>query len=179
MIRVVLSELVDMECEGILRSVVADLSADTPVSRSVELGAGQEVMARLYAMAPLPVGAAVITPGGGLKAGFLIHVVLRSSEEPVRPEGIRAALVNGLRRAREWGIASLALPPLGVGAGHLLAEDSAALMVPLIEDHQSRHEHPAEVVIVASSEYEREVFAGALETARRRAASRGNGGMPA
>ncbi len=174
MIRVVLSELADMECEGILRSVAADLSADTPVSRSVELGAGTEVMARLYAMAPLPVGAAVITPGGDLKAGFLIHVVLRSAEEPVRPEGVRAALLNGLRRAHEWGMASLALPPLGVGAGNLLAEDSAAVMVPLIQGHQLQHEHPSEVVIVASSEYERDVFAVAVETARRRAAAREN-----
>jgi serine/threonine-protein kinase len=140
-----------MDCEGVLRSISSDLEADTAVGRTLELGAGPQVSDRLRAMGTLPVGAAVITPGGGLAASFLIHVVLQSRDEPVRAESLRAALTNGLRRAQEWGLESLALPPLGMGAGNLEAEESAAVMVPLIQGHLSGQAHPREVVIVVAA----------------------------
>ena len=98
----------------------------------------------IQAMGDLPVGAAVITPGGKLEAAFLIHVVLQSSEEPVTSEGLRAALKNGLRRAAEWGLESMALPPLGTGAGNLDAQEAAAVMVPILADHLLSSENPRE-----------------------------------
>ena len=123
-------------------------------------------------MGELPVGAAVITPGGGLSAMFLIHVVLQSPEEPVTPGGVRAALRNGLRRGQEWGVESLAIPPLGTGAGNMDAEESAALMIPLIQDHLGTARKPLEVLIVVGTEYEQEVFVRALESTLGHAAAR-------
>ncbi len=164
MIRVVLSDPSGVEAEAILRSISSVLEADTPFSREVEIQAGTQVSERLQSMGELPVGAAVITPGGGLPASFMIHVVLRSSEEPVTPGGVRTALKNGLRRAEEWGMDSLALPPLGTGAGNLDAEESASLMVPLIRDHLRKGQKPLEVLIVVGTEYERDVFVRAVES---------------
>jgi O-acetyl-ADP-ribose deacetylase (regulator of RNase III) len=171
MIRVLLSELADVEADAIVRSVNSDLTADTAVSRRLELGAGPEMVERIQAMGELPVGGAVITPGGDLPASFLIHVVLQSSDEPVRPGGLHAALLNGLRRAQEWGLSTLAIPPLGTGAGNLEAEESASVMVPLIQEHLSESEFPQQVVVVVSSEYEKDVFHRAVEGAQRRASA--------
>lgn len=165
MIRVLLSSPSGVKPEAILRSISSVSEADTPFSREVELEAGVSVSERLQAMGELPVGAAVITPGGGLPADFIIHVVLRSREEPVTPGGIRAALRNGLRRGEEWGIESMALPPLGTGAGNMDAEESAALMVPLIRDHLQTARKPPEVLILVGTEYEREVFVRTVESA--------------
>lgn len=163
MIRVVLSELADIESDAILRSVSSDLEADTPFSRELELRAGAGVSERLQAMGEFPVGAAVITPGGDLSVAFMIHVVLQSVEERVTTEGLRSALQNGLRRAEEWGLETLALPPLGTGAGNLDAGEAAAVMVPLILDHLLSSENPREVLIVVGTGYERDVFAQAVE----------------
>ncbi len=174
MIRVVVADLAEVICEGILRSISSDLAADTPVSRSVELRAGSGVSDRLQAMGPLPVGAAVITPGGDLSAGFLIHMVLQSKEEPVGAGGLRSALVNGLRRAQEWGLESVAIPPLGMGAGNLEAEDSASVMVPVLQDHLRKFEYPRDVIIVAASDYEEDVFLRAVELAQRQTSAQEN-----
>ncbi len=165
MIDVLLSDLVTVESEGVLRSVFSDLSPDTALSRAVEREAGSRVSERLTAMGDLPVGGAVITPGGELPAGFLIHVAIQSQEEPVTEAGTRAALQNGLRRAEEWGLETLALPPLGTGAGNLDAETSASLMVPIILDHLRAFDHPGRVTIVVGSEYEEDVFLQAVEAA--------------
>ncbi|MGW8265899.1 MAG: macro domain-containing protein [Longimicrobiales bacterium] len=165
MIRVALCGPAAAGTESILRSISSELEPDTPESRDLEVEAGSVVADRLRAMGTLPVGAAVITPGGGLPTAFLIHVVLQSAEEPVRTESLRLALQNGLRRAREWGLESLALAPLGTGAGNLGAEEAAEAMVPLIQDHLRRFEHPREVVITVSNDYENDVFLRAVELA--------------
>lgn len=167
MIRVVPSDTADVACEAILRSVSSSLEADTPFSREVEVLAGPKVSQRLEAMGELPVGAAVITPGGGLSAGFIIHVVLHSLEEPLTSEGLRAALTNGLRRADEWGLETLALPPLGTGPGNLDAEEAAGIMVPLICEHLSRSSNPREVQILVGGGYEEDVFGKAAADASR------------
>ena len=174
MIRVVLGEPAASGTECILRSVSSELEPDTPESRELELGAGPGVQDRLRAMGSLPVGAAVITPGGELQVPFLIHVVLQSAEEPVGKEGLRLALQNGLRRAQEWGLETLSLPPLGTGAGNLGAEEAAEIMVPLLQDHLLRFEHPREAVITVANEYQEAVFSRAVELAGRRASARGN-----
>lgn len=171
MIRVALIGPLQAGTEAVLRSVTSELASDTAFSREVELGAGPEVARRLQAMGELPVGAAVITPGGEFPAPFLIHVVLRSAAEPVGREAVRAALRNGLRRAQELGLESLALPPLGTGAGNLDAQDAAAVMVPLLQDQLPSSAHLREVVILAATAYEEEVFLRALDPVR--------GGSPA
>jgi O-acetyl-ADP-ribose deacetylase (regulator of RNase III) len=165
MIRVVLSDDFPWEAEAVLRSVSSDLAADTAFSRDMELKAGPDVSQRLQAMGELPIGAAVITPGGDHPARFLIHAVLQSSEEPVRAVGVSSALQNGLRRAQEWGLESLALPPLGTGAGNLEAEESASVMIPLITSHLQDSECPKEITIVAATDYEVDVFLRAVDLA--------------
>lgn len=165
MIRVTMGQSSEVRAEGILRSVYSDLAPDTAFSRELEVGAGDQVARRFQGMGELPVGAAVITPAGDLAAGFLIHVVLQSREEPVRVEGVRSALQNGLRRAQEWGLETLAVPALGSGAGNLDAEDSASAMVPVIRDHLLKFQHPREVIIVLGTEYEKSVFNRAVELA--------------
>ena len=109
-------------------------------------------------MGELPVSSAVLTPGGDLPAGFIIHAVLEGVEEAPSALGIQRALVNGLRRAREWEIASLALPPLGLGAGALDAEGSAQAMIEVLLDHLRDGEPPTELVIVVENPYEEELF---------------------
>ncbi len=68
------------------------------------------------------------------------------------------ALRNGLRRADEWGVEALTLPPLGTGAGNLDAEAAAAVMVPILREWLLSDRQPRRIVIVVESEYEREAF---------------------
>jgi O-acetyl-ADP-ribose deacetylase (regulator of RNase III) len=164
MIEVVLGALGDFSGDAVVRSVSADLQADTPFSRDVELLAGPELTEKLQTMGEFPVGAALITPAGGVGSPFLIHVVLRSTEEPASVEGVKAALANALRRAEEWGLASVAIPPLGTGAGNLDIESVAGVMVPALLDHMGSAEHPRSVTIAVSTAFEQEVFSRRIQS---------------
>lgn len=163
MIRVVRGDIVASSQECVLRSTRVDGASITPVGRRLEATAGARVTDRLAAQGDSPVGTAILTPGGDLGSSFLIHVVLQSVEEPVTAITVQRGLVNALRRAADFGIESIALPPLGVGAGNLEAEVSARVMVEVIRNHLSEGTPPSDFEIVVESEYEESVFATAIE----------------
>ena len=158
MINVVVGALASQTQEGVVRPIRSDSAPLTTEARDVLLGAGPKVVERLDQMGDLPVGGAFITPGGDLGASFIIHVVTASVEEPETAVSVQRALRNGLRRAAEWGMQSLALPPLGLGVGRLDAEDAAHAMVEILVNHLDEGQPPLDLTIVVTTAYEAEVF---------------------
>jgi O-acetyl-ADP-ribose deacetylase (regulator of RNase III) len=163
MISVVIGELTAQAQEGLLRPIRSDLAPLTAGARDVLAGAGPKVEERLQQMGSLPVGGAFITPAGDLAASFLIHVVTASDEEPESALSVQRALRNGLRRAVEWELKSLALPPLGVGVGHIDIEDTARAMVEILVNHLDEGHAPLDLTIVVAGEYEAGVFRHLVE----------------
>jgi O-acetyl-ADP-ribose deacetylase (regulator of RNase III) len=162
MIEVRLGELENITAPGIVRPVTAEWTAVNPAMRRVDAAAGDDVARQCVAMGELPVGSALVTGAGGLPAELLIHVIVRSATEPVSEAGIAKALRNALRRADEWGIEALTLPPLGIGAGGLDADAAADVMVPILKEWFLTDRHPRRIVVVAENEYERDAFARAI-----------------
>lgn len=158
MIAVVRGELSDVGADALLRPVSAEWEAVTPAMRRLELAAGPGLQEQCARLGELPVGSAVITEGAALPARFVVHAVVRSVDEPVSPHGVERAFRNGLRRLREWGIESVALPPLGTGAGNLDAEDVARIMIEVIQEHTAQSEHPRRFTIVVENDYEEQAF---------------------
>lgn len=159
MIRIIRGEPVVTAAEAVLRPVTAEWTAVTPLMRRLELAAGAEWEQQCRRLGELPVGSAVITGAGDLRAQFMVHVIVRSADEPVSASGVRRGLENGLRRLAEWGIRSVATVPLGTGAGNLEAEESAAIMMPLLAARILDGGPPSDVEIYVDSDYEEDVFA--------------------
>ncbi|HSG46935.1 MAG TPA: macro domain-containing protein [Longimicrobiales bacterium] len=160
-------DLARAEAECVLRPVRADGAAVTAASRRVEAGAGARVADRVAAQGDSPVGTAFITPAGELSTAFLVHVVVQSVDEPVSTLSVQRGLLNALRRAADFGIASMALPPLGGGAGSLDAEEKARVVVEVLLNHVAEGQPPLEFQIVVESEYEESVFRSLVSAAPR------------
>jgi O-acetyl-ADP-ribose deacetylase (regulator of RNase III) len=160
-IEIRLGDLTDVAVAAFLRPIAADGSAATAAARRIEVAAGPVPAEQLQRFGELPVGSAVITVAGALAAEYLVHVVVRSFDQPVTAEVVRRALVNGLRRLDEWGIESVALPLLGTGAGNLDPEAAAAVLMPTLLE--SYHAAPRRVVIMVESEYEWDLVERELE----------------
>jgi O-acetyl-ADP-ribose deacetylase (regulator of RNase III) len=152
-------ELGKSDAAAVVRAVRSDGEAITAAGRRLEVLAGESVSQRLQGLGDLPVGGAVITPAGDLPAQFIIHAVLQSVEDPVSSVTVRRALVNVLRRAKDLGISSLALPLLGTGAGNLDAEEAARLLVGALREHLHHGEEPRSFEIVVENAYEEGLFA--------------------
>lgn len=165
MIEVRVGELATVRADAVLRPVAADGSAVTPAMRRLEQSAGPSVAEHCARLGELPVGSAVITPAGELSASFMVHVAVRSREEAVTADAVRRGLLNGLRRLAEWEIETVAMPPLGTGAGNLDAERAAEIMADVLGEHLRAAEHPRRVIVVVENDYERTAFRQRLESA--------------
>jgi O-acetyl-ADP-ribose deacetylase len=158
MIDVVLGDIAEIRSTAIMHPVSAEWDPVTPAMRRLELLAGDEVTQQCTRMGELPVGSAVITSAGNAHAEFMVHVIVRSVFEQVTESVVQRGLLNALRRCTEWGIESLATPPIGTGAGNLDAEEVAGLMIPIILNHMRDAKFPAQITLVADTEYERDAF---------------------
>ncbi|MDA0327608.1 MAG: macro domain-containing protein [Gemmatimonadetes bacterium] len=169
MITVVQAELTELGSAGVMRSIRSDLSPVNSASRDLAIVAGGAVTDRLESIGVLPLGGAVITPGGNLPATFLIHVVVMTEDEPQTAATVQKALQNGLRRASDLGLDSLALPPIGMGAGLIEPEVSARALVEFLYNHLDEGLPPQDLTIAVSSSYEVDLFSQlVLELARDR-----------
>lgn len=162
-IRVHEGSIVEVESEGIVRPIRTDLSPVSAASRDLGAWAGSIVEEQLRRSGNLPLGGAVITPAGELPADFLIHVVVMSEDEPQTSATVQKAVHNGLRRATDWALRSLALPPLGIGVGMTEPEISARALTEILFNHLDEGVPPLELTIVAPSAYEADLFSRLVE----------------
>ena len=158
MIEVRRGDLHSAMVEAVLRPLSSEGLPVTVAGRRLGDAAGEAVESRLRGLGELPLGGAVITPAGNLSASFVIHVVVQSADEPMTGPTVSRALVNGLRRATEWGVTSLALPPVGIGPGNMDPEEAARILFDVLREHLGRGSDPTEFTIVVESAFEEELY---------------------
>ena len=162
MITVVVGDLVSVTADAVVRPTNGNLEATTPALRRLELAAGPRFRDLCRVQRELGVGAAVVTAGGDLAAELVVHAVVMTRAEPVTPSGVRRAAAAALRQAGQWRIGTLAVPPLGTGAGQLTIEEAADALRLALGDLEPGAEHPANVVVVVETDAEREIFEARL-----------------
>lgn len=167
MIDVRVEDLAFYSGHAIIRPATATLGATTPLLRRLELAGGARLLEQLKVADPLPVGSAVVTGAGDLAVELLVHAIVTSLTERVTRDGVRRAFRSALQRTREWQLADVAVPPLGLGAGNLEIEESAELMTDELRAHRRSSEFPRRVTFVAETGDE----ASALEHAVARSAA--------
>lgn len=163
MIRVVVDDLTFLSADAIVRPATTRLDPTTPAVRRLETVGGAEFSSHLRLQKELPVGAAVVTAGGGdLPADFVVHAIIRSDTEPVTRDGVARAWRSALQQVQEWEFGTVTVPPIGTGAGNLTVEDAAEIMVPILKVHLDSAAFPADVSFVVETPAERDAFEAVL-----------------
>ena len=163
MISVVVDDLAFIAADAVLRPADDRLDPVTPAMARMDQQAGAAFAAQRRVSSPLQVGAAVVTGGGDLTASFVVHLVLQSQDEPAAPDAIRRALASAWHRAREWGLARVAAPLIGAGAGRMDPEEAAEL---LIETFTASGDPSGSLTIVVEREVERELVEAVVQRSR-------------
>jgi O-acetyl-ADP-ribose deacetylase (regulator of RNase III) len=108
---------------------------------------GPSIQREAMSLAPIAVGAAVVTNAGQLWAKFVIHAP--TMEEPgtkVGVENVRRATRAALLAAAHHGFEVIALPGMGTGLGGVDPADAARAMVDELRAH--RQPKPTTVYLV-------------------------------
>ena len=134
MIRVVVGELAREPADAVVRPADAGLAPVGPAAARLDQIGGERFAAQRRTATPLEAGAAVVTGGGDLPAGFALHVVIADEHGPAGADRIRRALVSAWQRAGDWQLRRLATPLVGADGGSLTGAEAATLLVDTFRD---------------------------------------------
>ncbi len=99
------------------------------VAGAIKRAGGKSIEDEAMRSGPKPVGEAVITGGGSLKAKYVIHAAVMGQDLETDSSIILAATMSSLRLAESRRIKSVAFPALGTGVGGFPLSEAAEIMI--------------------------------------------------
>jgi len=125
-------------CEGDIAAVEADAIANAAndrlwmgagVAGALKRAGGEEIEQEALAIGGIPVGTAVATSAGRLRARWVIHGAAMGQDLRTDADLVARTTRSCLEVADELGCRSLALPAFGTGVGGFPLSDCARIMV--------------------------------------------------
>jgi O-acetyl-ADP-ribose deacetylase (regulator of RNase III) len=149
--------------EGDIAAVEADAVANAAndhlwmgagVAGALKRAGGDEIEREAVARGPIPLGSAVATTAGRLRARWVIHGAVMGQD--LRTDGalVRRATRSSLELADELGCRSLALPAFGTGVGGFPLGECAWLMVDEARSFEPRSLERVIFAVFGSDAYE-------------------------
>ncbi len=134
------------------------------VAGAIKRRGGEEIEIEAVTQGPRPVGEAIVTSAGRLKARYVIHAAVMGQDLATDAEKIQAATYNALLRAHELGLKSIALPALGTGVGGFSLESAAKIMYQAVGKFLQDHPDTSleEVVFCLFGKEAYNAFAGVM-----------------
>lgn len=114
-LQLVQGDITEMETEAIVNAANAQLVLGGGVAGAIRRKGGPRIQEECNRIGGTFVGGAVITTGGRLKAGHVIHAVGPRMGEGDEDEKLRSATLNSLKRADEHRLKSIAFPAISTG----------------------------------------------------------------
>ncbi|MEM4699767.1 MAG: macro domain-containing protein [Candidatus Nezhaarchaeales archaeon] len=163
-------DITDLEVDAIVNPANERLVLGGGVAGAIRRKGGPKVQEECDRIGYCPVGSAVITSGGNLRAKYVIHAVgPRWGEEGVE-EKLRSATLSSLRLADQYNLRSVALPAISTGAFGVPMGVCADVMIPAVLDYLAAQTGLRHVIICLFREGAYRTFADAL---KRHAEARG------
>jgi O-acetyl-ADP-ribose deacetylase (regulator of RNase III) len=152
LMRMFRGDITTVEADAIVNSANNDLVLGGGVSGAIRRVAGQAVQDECAAIGTVPLGTAVVTTGGNLKAPWIIHAAVNPLGLWADAKSVRNATRAALVKAEEKGLRRLAFPAIGTGAGALPVERCADILIEEVTKHCSGETKIEEVLFVLYDE---------------------------
>lgn len=128
-LEVIEGDIADYDGEAVVNAANNHFWMGSGVAGAIKRKGGQEIEREAMKQAPKPVGEAVITTGGALRARYVIHAAVMGQDLSTDSSAILTATRSSLRLAESNEIASLAFPALGTGVGGFPLTEAAEIMI--------------------------------------------------
>ncbi len=109
-------DITDLEVDAIVNPANEDLQLGSGVAGAVREKGGPSIQEECDRIGSTPVGSAVLTNGGDLKAKHVIHAVGPTKGEGDEDRKLASAVRSSLAVADRHGLSSIALPAISTGA---------------------------------------------------------------
>jgi O-acetyl-ADP-ribose deacetylase (regulator of RNase III) len=128
-VTVVQGDIADQDTEVIVNAANNHLWMGAGVAGAIKRKGGSVIETEAMALGPIPVGGAVLTSAGSLKAKGVIHAAVMGQDLHTSAEAISKASVSSLTLAEQRGFTSLSFPAFGTGVGGFSLPHCASLMM--------------------------------------------------
>jgi O-acetyl-ADP-ribose deacetylase (regulator of RNase III) len=145
-------DIAQQDADAIVNAANNRLWMGAGVAGAIKRAAGVEIEREAVAKGPIPIGEAVVTGAGRLKARHVIHAAVMGQDLRTDAAKIRQATQNSLRRADELALKSIAFPALGTGVGGFSLEECARIMLDVVQKHSAGGTSLERVVFVLYDE---------------------------
>jgi O-acetyl-ADP-ribose deacetylase len=162
-IEVQTGDITQLDCDALVNAANNHFWMGGGVAGALKRAGGGEIEAEAMKKGPVPVGEAVYTRAGKLKARYIIHAAVMGQDLETDAEKIRQATRNSLLRADELGLHTIAFPALGTGVGGFPLEECARIMVREVRRHASGKTRLEKVVFILFQAPAAEIFRQVLD----------------
>jgi O-acetyl-ADP-ribose deacetylase (regulator of RNase III) len=163
---VLTGDITKQEVDAIVNPANSMLIMGGGVAGAIRRVGGKEIEDEAVKHAPVPVGEAVATGAGRLKAKYVIHAP--TMERPAMRIGKRnvGLSVRGALKCTEGlGVRSLVFPGMGTGVGGLSLEEAARNMVNEVKEHVDKRTTLKQIVFIGFNEDLTKAFERAVKEA--------------
>jgi O-acetyl-ADP-ribose deacetylase (regulator of RNase III) len=135
-ITIITGDITKLEVDAIVNPANSQLIMGGGAAGAILRTGGNEIQKQALRKAPVPIGMAVATTAGKLKAKHIIHTpTMTRPAMAATLKDIKAATKAALECANQTHINSLAFPGLGTGIGGLNPQDAANAMTEEMTKH--------------------------------------------
>lgn len=158
-LEVVEGDITTLDVDAVANAANDRLWMGSGVAGAIKRAGGEEIEREAISLGPIPLGEAVATGAGRLRARHVVHGAVMGQDLQTSAELVARTTRRCLEVADELGARSVALPAFGTGVGGFPLEDCARIMVAEAREFKGRS---LERILFA-------VFGSAAERAFRRA----------
>lgn len=163
-IRVIEGDITELDVDAIVNPANSLMFMGGGVAGAIKRKGGIEIEEEARRHAPVPVGEAIATTAGKLKAKYVIHAP--TMERPamrIGLENVEKATRAALLLADKLGLESIAFPGMGTGVGGVPYYDAARKMLEVVKEYIDNGTKLREIILVAWGKEAYEEFKKAFE----------------
>jgi len=127
-IKLVVGDITEMNVEAIVNPANTLMIMGGGVAKAIKIKGGTEIEREAKSRAPVPIGEAISTSAGKLKAKYVIHaptVLYPGFKSSVK--NVKKAVIAALNEAERLGVREIAFPSMGTGVGGLKYSEAAEI----------------------------------------------------
>ncbi|ADI31516.1 Appr-1-p processing domain protein [Staphylothermus hellenicus DSM 12710] len=134
-VRGVRGDITELDVEAIVNPANSSMLMGGGLAGVLKRKGGEIIENEAKKFAPVPVGKAVVTIAGALRAKYIIHAP--TMEKPamrIKPENAYKATFAALTKAFDLSLNKIAIPGMGTGVGGLSPSDAGKAMAKAIKE---------------------------------------------
>ncbi len=166
-LELVCGDITESDTDAVVNAANSSLILGAGVAGAIRDRGGDSIQKECDAIGSCPVGGAVVTGGGNLKARFVIHAVGPRMGEGDEDGKLKNATLSSLRIADEKGAASIAFPAISTGIFGFPLESCSRIMLKTALDYLSGDTKLNRVRFTLFDQKSFEVFQRTLESLQR------------